>query len=102
MQLDAAIGQVFAPYCPGRCHGHQFWCKKLSCDIVKLLSEVSIQKAQNGPSTQLIKATSCIERLDVTIKTEYLSYFASYQMLTTGKLGKVTNHHRSLLKSGQS
>jgi hypothetical protein len=93
MQLGNAIGQVFAPYCPGRCHGHQFWCKKLSCDIVKLLSKASVQKAQNGPSTQLIKATSCIERLDVTIKAEDLSYFASYQMPTTGKLGKVTNHH---------
>ncbi len=93
MQLDAAIGQVFAPYCPGRCHGHQFWCKKLSFDIVTLLSEVNVQKAQNGPSTQLIKATSCIERLDVTIKAEDLIYFASYQTLATDKLGKVTNHH---------
>ena len=27
MPSDAAIGQVFAPYCPGRRHGHQFWLK---------------------------------------------------------------------------
>jgi hypothetical protein len=32
-----AIEQVFAPYCPGGCHGHPFWCKKMSCGIVKSL-----------------------------------------------------------------
>jgi hypothetical protein len=37
MPSEAAIGQVFAPYCPGKRHGHQFWHKKASCGIVKLL-----------------------------------------------------------------
>ncbi len=37
-----------------------FWPNKLSCGVVKLLSEASVQKAQNGPSTQLIEATSCV------------------------------------------
>jgi hypothetical protein len=47
--------------------------KKLSCGVVKLLFEASVQKARNGPSTQLIKATSCIERWNATIKAEELS-----------------------------
>jgi len=45
MLLDAAIGQVFVPYCPGGHHGQRFWHKKLSCGVVKLLFEASIQKA---------------------------------------------------------
>jgi hypothetical protein len=52
---------------------------------MKLLSKASVQKAQNGPSTQLMKATSCVERSDSTIKAEDVSYFSSYQMLTTDK-----------------
>jgi hypothetical protein len=39
----------------------------------KSFSEASVQKARNGPSTQLIKATSCIERLNATMKAEELS-----------------------------
>jgi hypothetical protein len=39
----------------------------------KSLSEASVQKAQNGPSTQLIKATSCVERSNTTIEAEELS-----------------------------
>ena len=42
-------------------------------------SKASIQHAQNGPSTQLIKATSCVERLNATIKAEELSYLSIYQ-----------------------
>ena len=50
-----------------------FWRKKLRCGVVKLLSKASVQKAQNGPSTQLIEAMSCIERSNATIKAEELS-----------------------------
>jgi hypothetical protein len=70
MPLYAAIGQVFAPYCPGGYHGHQFWHEKMSCDIVKSLSKASNQKTQNRPSTQLIEATSCVDWLNVTMKAE--------------------------------
>jgi hypothetical protein len=73
MPKDPAIGQAFAPYCPGGRHGHRFQSKKSSCGVVKLLSEASVQKARNGPSTQLIKATSCVERLNATIKAKELS-----------------------------
>jgi hypothetical protein len=64
--MDAAIKQVFILYCPGGCHGHRFWRKKLSCGVVKLLFKASVQKARNGPSTQLIEATSCVERWNTT------------------------------------
>jgi hypothetical protein len=50
-----------------------FWPKKSSCGIVKSLSEASVQKARNGPSTQLIEATSCVERSNATIRAEELS-----------------------------
>jgi len=70
MPLDTAIGRVFAPYRPSGGHGHQFWLKKSSCGVVKSLFEASIQKAQNGPSTHFIKATSCVERSHNTIKAE--------------------------------
>jgi hypothetical protein len=52
MPLDAAIGRVFVPFCPGRRHGHRFWCKKLSCGIVKSLFEASVKMAQDRPSTR--------------------------------------------------
>ena len=73
MPLDAAIGRLFAPYRLGGRHGHQFWRKKSSCGVVKSLFEASVQKARNGPSTQLIEATSCVERSNATMKAEELS-----------------------------
>ena len=68
MPLDTAIGRVFVPYHPGGRHGHQLLRIKLSCGVVKSLSEASVKKARNkGPSTQLIKATSWVERWNTTI-----------------------------------
>ena len=77
MPLDATIGQVFVLYCPAGCHGHRFWRKKLSCGIVKSLFEASVQKARNGPSTQLIEASN------TTIKAKEHSYLSSDQTLIT-------------------
>jgi hypothetical protein len=57
---DAAIRRLFAPYRLGGRHGHRFWRKKSSCGVVKTLFEYSVKMAQNGPSTQLIKATSTL------------------------------------------
>jgi hypothetical protein len=51
----------------------KFWPKKSICGVVKSLSEASVQKPRNGPSTQFIKATSCEERSNATIKAEELS-----------------------------
>jgi len=72
MPLDAAIGQLFAPYRPSGRHGHQFRRHKtLGCGIVKSLSEASVQKAQNGYSTQLVEAMSCVDRSkNATIKAK--------------------------------
>jgi hypothetical protein len=85
MPPEAAIRQVFTLYRPGRCHVHRFLASKSICGIVKSLSEASVQKARNGPSTQLIKATSCVERSNATIEAKELSYFSSYQMLKMDK-----------------
>ncbi len=38
--------------------------------VVESLFEASVQKAQNRPSTHVIKATSCVERSNATIKAE--------------------------------
>jgi UDP-N-acetylmuramyl pentapeptide synthase len=82
MPLGAAIGQVFAPYRPSRRHGHRFRHNKLSRGIVKSLFEASVQKVRNGPSTQLIEVTSCVERLNATIKAKEHCSLSSYQTLT--------------------
>jgi hypothetical protein len=105
MPLDATIGRVFDPYRPGGRHGHQFWRKKLSCGNVKSLFEASIQKAQKEPSTQLIEATSCVERWNATIKAKELHNFSSYQTLITDTnwgIGEVTKLQRSSLKNWRS
>jgi hypothetical protein len=39
----------------------------------KSLSKASVKKARNGPSTQLIEVTSCVERSNATMKAEELS-----------------------------
>jgi hypothetical protein len=43
------------------------------------------ETTQNGPSTQPIEATSCIERSDAMIQAEELSYLSSHQTLTADK-----------------
>jgi hypothetical protein len=52
----------------GRRHRASIW--PVSPGIVKSLFEASVQKARNGPSTQLIEVTSCIESSNATIKAE--------------------------------
>jgi hypothetical protein len=70
MPLDATIGRLFAPHRLGGRHGHQFLRKKLSCGVVKSHFKASVKKAQNGPSTEPIEATSCVERSNATIKAK--------------------------------
>jgi hypothetical protein len=50
-----------------------FLPKKSSFGVVKSLFEASVKKAQNGPSTQLIEATSCVESWNATIKAKELT-----------------------------
>jgi hypothetical protein len=76
MPLDAAIGRVFtASIAPaGGHHGHRFQRTKSSCGVVVMLSDASVQKAQTDrPSTQLIEATSCVEKSNAMKKAEELS-----------------------------
>jgi hypothetical protein len=66
----ATLDATGRPYRPSGRHGHRFRRKKLSCGVVKSLFEASVQKARNEPSTHIIKATSCVERSNATIKAE--------------------------------
>jgi hypothetical protein len=50
-----------------------FGLKNQVVALWKLLSEASVQKARNGLSTQLIKATSCVEMSNAMMKAEELS-----------------------------
>ncbi len=52
---------------------------------MKSLFEASVQKAQNGPSTHVIEATSCVERSHAMIQAEELSYLSSHQTLIADK-----------------
>ena len=47
--------------------------------------KASVQKAQNRPSTQLIKVTNCVKSSNATIEAEELSNFSSYRMLTANR-----------------
>jgi hypothetical protein len=89
MPLDAAIGQVFATRCPGGCHGPLFWLEKLCCGIVKLFSEDNPQKAQNKSFTQLIKATSYVERSNAIIGPEELSIFLAIKRKKWTEIGEI-------------
>jgi hypothetical protein len=51
---------------------------------------------QNGPSTQLIDATSCVKMSDAAIVVaEELNYILSYKMLSKDKIQEVINLERS-------
>ena len=80
-----ALGKYSSRIIPADAMVIDFDIKKLSCCVVKLLSGASVQKAQNEPSTQLIEATSCVERTDATIKAKELCNFSSYQTLIMDK-----------------
>jgi hypothetical protein len=47
-----------------------FCVKNRVVALWKSLFKASIQKARNEPSTQLIEATSCVERSNALIKAE--------------------------------
>jgi hypothetical protein len=85
------MGQVFSSYCPGGCHGHQFWHKNQVVVLQNCFPKLVFKKAQNSFTIQLIEAISYVERMDATIGTEDLSYCLSYQMLTTDKKSKMAS-----------
>jgi len=71
MPLTAATGRVYAPYRPSGRHGViDFGVKNRVVASWKSLFDASVKKARNGPSTQLIEAASCLERLNAKIKAK--------------------------------
>jgi len=50
-----------------------FGVKNQVVALWKSLPEASVKKARNGPSTQLIKATNCVESSNAMMKAEELS-----------------------------
>jgi len=71
-----------------------FGVKKSSCGVVKLLFKASVQKARNGPSTQLIEVTSCVERSNATIKAEEHSELSSYHKIPRANEARFfVSHH---------
>jgi hypothetical protein len=48
----------------------ELWC----CETAVL--KLAFKRHKKGPSTQLIEATSCVERLNATIQAEELSHEA--------------------------
>ena len=66
--------------------------------LVKSLSKASVQKSRKGPSTQLIEATSCVERLNATIQAEELSYLSSHQTLIADKNSRRYHARTKLVK----
>ena len=60
-----------------------FGSKKLVVALWSRCSKARFQKANKGPTNQLIKATSCVEKSNATIKAKELHNFSSYQMLIT-------------------
>jgi len=99
--MDAATGQLFTLYHPsgrdGHCQGNYSsltaladamvidFCVKNKLRRCEIAFRSQRKKARNGPSTQLVEATSVVERSNTMMKVEELSYFSSYQMLTTDK-----------------
>jgi hypothetical protein len=69
------LGEYLPRIAPADAMVIDFGVKNQVVALWKLLFEASVQKARNGPCTQLIEATSCIEieRWNATIKAEELS-----------------------------
>jgi hypothetical protein len=71
----------YSPISPWQTTWSSIQAKK-TFGVVRWFSKVSIQKAQHGLSTQLIKASSCIDELNYRIRAEELRNFSSHQTLT--------------------
>ena len=75
-----------------------FGVKNWVVALWKSLSNASIQKVLNRPSTQLIEVISCVERSNATMKVEELSQLSSYQMLTTDKYRRSYQYPKKLVE----
>jgi hypothetical protein len=60
--------------------------------------KLDFQKARKGPSTQLIEATSCVERSNAMIQAKELSYLSSHQTLIADKNSQRYHARTKLVK----
>jgi hypothetical protein len=63
-------GEYSSRISPADAMGINFGVKNRVVALWKSLFEASVKKARNGPPTQLIEATSCLERSNAMIKAE--------------------------------
>ncbi len=79
--LDAAIGWVPAPYCPGSCHGRRFWMKQKNTNKTQLLpSFLTVDQRKKveqfwDPKQTLYSRHWC-DKLCTKVKHHYLSWRA--------------------------
>jgi hypothetical protein len=66
------LGEYLPRIAPADAMGIDFGVQRVVA-LRKSLSKASVQKTRNGLSTQLMKTTSCVERLKATMKAEELS-----------------------------
>jgi hypothetical protein len=67
------LGEYSPRIAPADAMGIDFGVQNWVVALRKSLSKASVQTTRNGLSTQLMKATSCVERLKATMKAEELS-----------------------------
>jgi hypothetical protein len=67
------LGEYLPRIAPAYAMVIDFGVKNRVVALWKSRSKASVQKAQNGPSTQLMEATSCVKGANATMKAEELS-----------------------------
>jgi hypothetical protein len=87
--LDATIGQVPVPYCPGGRHGQRFRKEKKNTTKTQLLpsfltvdqckKKLSNLKTHRGPSTHILGATNLNPIPYATSQAEEFNYILSYK-----------------------
>jgi hypothetical protein len=93
--LDAAIGQVSTPYCPGGHHGWQFWMKQKNTNKTQLLSSSLVvdllKKAKlfQDPTRTLYSCHQC-NKLHTNLKHHYSSWRAQLHF----ELSNVVNRQK--------
>ncbi len=100
--LDAAIGQVPAPYCPGGCHGRRFRMKPKNTNKTQLLpSFLTVdwckKTKQFGDSKQTLYSHHWCNKLRANVKQYYSSLRAQLNL----ELSNVVNGQKfeNLLKA---
>ncbi len=93
--LDAAIGRVPAPYCPGGCHGQWFWMIPQNTNKTQLLpSFLTVDRRNKAKQFWDPKHTLCSchwwDKLLTNVKPHYLSWRAQLHF----ELSNVVNRQK--------